>query len=577
MLNYFKDNDNINRFLTNLSLSYQIVKDLTYKVTFGYDQSKGERVSFADPRLITFSVGNIVDRFGRVLDGSSLSGQGRSSKQGYTLKTTLIEHTLNYNKHFGNGQNIDAVAGYSYQKTTSLQPLEWAWGTSTPVVGPADLFTKDFNSFTNHYTDLTYNGQNELQSFFGRLNYSIKEKYFLTGTVRIDGSTKFGVNNKYGTFPAFAAKWRLIKESFAEKLGNVFSDLSIRANYGILGSQDGINDYSAVFLNLNKDTLTKNIWTGNPDLKWEQAATTGVGLDFSLLNNRLSGTVDYYYTKRKDVLFYGPTPGGFAPTSNWFINLPGFVINSGVEVSLNYTAIKSSKFSWNINYNMTFLHNDVKDLKQIVNTGAVNGQGLSGAYAQTIQDGYPLFTWKMPEFIGFDGNGDARYADGGKDHLLGSALPKFTAGLTNSFTLGRWNASFFINAVTGFYVYNNTANALFLKGSLKTAHNVTYEVANSPEDPINPGSVSSRFLEKGDFIRLSNVNLSYTFDVKSTSMIKSFSIYASGQNLALITGYSGLDPEVNVDHQINGFPSRGFDYAGYPKPRTVSLGINLGF
>jgi iron complex outermembrane receptor protein len=183
----------------------------------------------------------------------------------------------------------------------------------------------------------------------------------------------------------------------------------------------------------------------------------------------------------------------------------------------------------------------------------------------------------MPEFLGFDGNGNARYADGAKDKLHGSALPNFTAGLTNNFSLGKWNLSVFVNASTGFYVYNDTANALFLKGSIKTAHNLTYEVANSPESPINPGSVSTRFLEKGDFIRISNVNLSYSFDVKQNRAIKSLSVYASGQNLALFTNYSGLDPEVNVDKNIGGFPSRGFDYVGYPKARTFTFGVNLGF
>ena len=184
----------------------------------------------------------------------------------------------------------------------------------------------------------------------------------------------------------------------------------------------------------------------------------------------------------------------------------------------------------------------------------------------------------MPVFAGFDGNGNQRFANNDPgDKLLGSALPTFTAGLNNSFTFGKWNASFFLNTSRGFYVYNNTANALFLKGSLKTAHNVTNDVANSPESPINPGSVSTRFLEKGDFIRLSNVSVSYSFNVSSIKAIKSLTASLSGQNLLLFTKYTGLDPEVNVDHQIGGYPSRGFDYAGYPKARTMSLGINVGF
>jgi iron complex outermembrane receptor protein len=581
MLAYFEDKDNINRYLSNLSLTWQIFSNLSYKVVFGYDRSKSERLSFADPRLSSNAFGGTNTIFGVNLN-NPISGNGRAFKQNLDLKSLLLEHYLTYDKSFAGGHVINAIAGYSYQSYETDYAGRIAWGLNTPVVSPTDNFVKDFNNFTDYYDDIPNFSKSVLQSYFGRVNYSLLDKYFLTATVRADGSSKFGLNNKYGVFPAFAAKWRLIRENFAESLGNIFSDLSIRVNYGILGSQEGIGAYDAVNLRQvykgnNTDHDTSFIHSGNPDLKWEEAATTGVGLDYASRNSRFSGSIDYYYTKRKNLLFYGPTPGGFAATSNWFTNLPGFVINTGLELSLNVIPVKTNKFTWNVNYNMTFMHNVVRDFGQIVNTGAVNGQGLSGAYAQTIVDDYSLFTWKMPVFEGFDKDGFAIYANGGTDQLLGSALPKFTAGLTNSFTFGQFSASIFLNAVTGFYVYNNTANALFLKGSLKTGHNLTYDVATSPESPINPGSVSTRFLEKGDFVRLSNVNLSYALDIKNKNVIKAFSIFVSGQNLALITDYSGLDPEVNTDHNINGIPSRGFDYTAYPKPRTFTLGINLGF
>lgn len=581
MLAYFNDNDKNNRSLTNVSGSYEFIKGLVYKATFGYDYSTSERLSFADPRLSSNAFGGTNNVFGKDL-GNQIEGNGRGVKQNLNLKSILVEHTLTYDKSFNNNQIINAVVGYSYQSTEADYKGRVGWGLGTPVVKPTDMFAQNFGGFKNYYDFVPDYSKYELQSYFGRVNYTIADKYLLTATMRIDGSSKFGVNNKYGYFPAFAAKWKLLKEDFiAKSLGNIFNELSIRANYGVLGSQDGLGPYDAINLQQkyigNSGSLeTQFIHQGNPDLKWEQAATTGVGLDFSTSSNRLSGTVDYYYTKRKNLLFYAPTPGGFSAQSYYWVNLPGFVINKGFEFSLNYSAVKTKKFTWDINYNMTFIKNTVQDFNVVVNTGAVNGQGLSGAYAQTFANGYPLFTWKMPTFLGFDGNGNARYAAGGKDQLQGSALPKFLAGLTNSFTWGNWNASVFFNAVTGFYVYNNTANALFLRGSIKTAHNVTYEVANSPESPINPGSVSTRFLEKGDFIRLSNANIGYTFNVKGKT-IKSLTISASGQNLALFTKYSGLDPEVNIDHNINGVPSRGFDYTGYPKPRTVTLGINVGF
>jgi iron complex outermembrane receptor protein len=584
MLNYFDARDNINRLLTNVSLSYKILSSLTYKATVGYDNSKSKRNDYADPRLSGNAFGGNNNVFG-VDYQNPISGNGRGFQQDLTVKSLLVEHTLTYDKSFKNGHDINAVAGYSYQSSETEGSAIVAWGLATPVVAATDVFVKDMNNFKNSKAGyIPFYSKNELQSYFGRVNYTINNKYYFTATVRMDGSSKFGTNNKYGTFPALAAKWKLINEDFAAKsLGKLFNEFSIRANYGKLGSQDGLGAYDAVdlqqtWIGNSGAKETQFLHQGNKDLKWEIATTTGAGLDFAFKGGRLSGTVDYFHSDRTNILFYGPVPGGFSATSYYFQNLNANVINKGWEFSVNYNAVKGKKFSWDINYNMSFINNKVSNLAATVNTGAVNGQGLSGAYAQTITNGYSLFTWKMPVFAGFDGNGNQRFANNDPgDKLLGSALPTFTAGLNNSFSLGRWNASIFFNTSRGFYVYNNTANALFLKGSLKTAHNVTNDVASSPESPINPGSVSTRFLEKGDFIRLSNLSVSYSFDVSSIKAIKSLTASLSGQNLLLFTKYTGLDPEVNVDHQIGGYPSRGFDYAGYPKSRTLSLGINVGF
>ena len=536
-------------------------------------------MSFADPRLgSAFSGTNNI--WGKNLE-NGINGNGRGVKQNVDLKSLLVEHTLAYATSFGNSV-LDAVAGYSYQKAEYDFKGAVGWGLNTPVVLPTDVFGKSYNQFKNYYDFVPGNDEWELQSYFARVNYTIADKYLFTATVRTDGSSKFGRDNKYGTFPAFAAKWRLNKENFAAStIGKVFSDFSIRGNWGKLGSQDGIGSYDAIDLNQTynnpgEQPRTEFRHQGNKNLRWEESTTTGFGVDFTLANNRLSGTVDYYHTERKNLLFFGPTPGGFGAGANYFSNLPGYVLNTGWEFSLNYKVIQAKNFSWDVNYNMTFQHNEVKDLKQIVNTGGVSGQGLSGAFAQTIADNYSLFTWKMPVFLGFNGNGYARYADGSRDQLLGSALPTFFAGLTNNFTIGRLSASIFVNGSTGFYVYNNTANALLLKGSILTAHNIDYRTANSPENGINPGSVSSRFLEKGDFLRISNASLNYLFPLKN-KYVKTLSITLSGQNLALFTNYTGLDPEVNVDKNINGYPSRGFDYTGYPKARVFTVGVNLGF
>ncbi|OYZ02088.1 MAG: hypothetical protein B7Y37_02990 [Sphingobacteriia bacterium 28-36-52] len=581
MLAYFDDRDFVNRFLTNLSATYQITPSLSYRAVLGLDNSKSERTAFADPRLGANAYGGTINVYGKDYQ-NPIQGNGRGTRQNLETKSTLIEHYFTYDKTFNNVHAINAVAGYSYQSFQTSYTGNFGWGLNTPVVAPTDVFVKDYSKFKNYANFVPGFDKNELQSVFARVNYTYNDKYFFTATVRSDGSSKFGSNNRYGTFPAFAFKWRVMEESWAKNtLGKLFSEFNIRANYGKLGSQDNLGSYAALNLQQTFDVgngpVTRFIQQGNPDLKWEEVATTGIGLDFTSKNGRLSATVDYYKNERTNMLFFAPTPGGFAPQSNWWINLPGNVTNKGWEVSVNYKVIKGNKFNWDVNANVTTVSNNVTGLPTPINTGAVSGQGLTGAFAQTLTNGSPIFTWSMPVFQGFDGNGNARYAAGAANQLVGTALPKMFAGLTNNFSYGRWNLSVFLNAVTGHYIYNNTANALLLKGSLRNARNVTNAVGNGPENPFNPGSVSTRFLEKGDFIRLANMNLSYAFDIKSGKAIKTLTAFASGQNLALFSKYSGIDPEVNVDKSINGIPSRGFDYTQYPRPTVITLGINVGF
>jgi TonB-linked SusC/RagA family outer membrane protein len=580
MLAYFDDRDFVNRFLTNLSATYQITPSLSYRAVLGLDNSKSERTAFADPRLGSNAYGGTINVFGRDYQ-NGIQGNGRVTRQNLETKSTLIEHYFTYDKTFNNVHAINAVAGYSYQSFQTSYTGSFGWGLNTPVVTPTDVFVKDYAKFKNYANFVPGFDRNELQSVFARVNYTYKDKYFLTATVRSDGSSKFGSNNRYGTFPAFAFKWRVLEEAWAQKtLGKLFSDFNVRVNYGKLGSQDNLGSYAALNLQQTFDVgsgpVTRFIQQGNPNLKWEEVATTGVGVDFTTKNGRLSATVDYYKNERTNMLFFAPTPGGFAPTSSWWINLPGNVVNKGWEFSVNYKLVKGNKFNWDVNANVTTVSNNVTGLPTPINTGAVSGQGLTGAFAQTLTNGNPIFTWSMPVFQGFDGNGNARYAAGAANQLVGTALPKMFAGLTNTFSYGRWNLSVFLNAVTGHYIYNNTANALLLKGSLRNARNVTYAIGNGPENPFNPGSVSTRFLEKGDFIRLANMNLSYAFDIKGKA-IKTLTAFASGQNLALFSKYSGIDPEVNVDKSINGIPSRGFDYTQYPRPTVITLGINVGF
>ncbi len=593
MLNLLDDKDKINRLLTSLSLSYKIADGLTFKTTVGYDKSNGLRNSFTDPRL-----GNVGDNQTKVFGqsyGNATKGNGRATVANNSSNNLLLENLFTYNKVFNKKHDLNAILGTAYQKTQNKSDGIVYWELNNPVANSNDVFTKETGSFKKSAALFVPQfSQSELISYFGRVNYSYDDRYLLTGTLRIDGSSKFGKNNKYGTFPAFGAKWKILNETFAAPLQKVFSDFSIRANWGIIGSQDGLGAYDAQ--NLVETFITSapgaspvttgstTLHQGNDNLKWEQATTSSIALDWVSRNRRFSGTIEYYSTDRKNLIFYGPTPGGFSATSYYYQNLPGIVNNKGLEVSLNYQIIKSNKFNWDVSYNMTFMSNVVKQLpeKLVLLTGEVNGPGLSGAFAQKIQNGSPLFSWYMQDFTGYNLEGKPTYKTDANgvailDVVGKSALPKFNAGLTNNFSFGRLNASIFFNAVAGNYVYNNTANGHFLAGILKNGGNVTRDVVASDENPLSPGTPSTRYLEKGDFIRLANAVLGYNFNVTKLKFIKSLNLNVSGQNLLLITSYSGLDPEVNTDKQLNNLPSRGFDYESYPRARTVTFGLNVGF
>jgi iron complex outermembrane receptor protein len=568
MLNQIDDKDNINRFLNNLTLTIKLFEGLSYKGNIGVDVSRGLRKTFYDPRIVGFTDQTNIRDF----NVPSATGNGRGILQHTELTSATTEHTLNYDKKFSDNSTLTALVAYSYSNYKNYSRNDFGWGTTTP-----GQYVKNYNEFKNH---LAYpvgdSSSYKLQSIFARVNYSYKDKYIFSGIIRRDGSSRFGNNNKYGNFPAGGFKWRISNESFAPK--NLFDDLSLRLNYGQTGNQEFPSYASLALRQLNYyGTSSTPLNAANPDLKWETQTAYGAGIDFTMLNGRLSGTIDYFNKSQKNLLFLQDLAQPAANTRYW-VNLPGNVRNTGLEVGLLFQAIQGKKFSWDINYNMTFVKNRIENFgNRNVITGNIDGQGLSGAYAQFFGNGYPLYEFNVAQYNGLDANGFGIYPDGidaATPH--GSPLPTFLAGINNTFTYGNWSLSFFINAQTGFYIYNNTANAFFYKGNLVSGRNVTTAVAATNENPLNSGEVSSRFLEKGDFLRMSNASLGYTFPMKKMA-IKTLRVALTGQNIFLITGYSGLDPEINTNKERNGVPSRGIDYTSYPSARTFTLSLNASF
>lgn len=568
---FSNDETNTIRALGNLNAEVQIVDDLKFKTVVGFDRSLSSRKAAFSPLLKAAQIENV----------------GQVYFTDIETNNSLWENYFTYDHDFGN-VSLNALAGYSYQRFEYFSKNSNATnfrvddlGLMINNVSSADN-SKGFGSIING----SNSNVDELQSYFGRVNLGLSSKYLITATVRADGSTKFGSGNKYGVFPSFAGKWRLIEEDFVPK--NVFSDLGLRLGYGITGNQElphnlyqerrryggaGINNSSSI----NNGGFS-TVAFANPGLKWESTKQFNAGLDFGFAAGRLSGSIDYYYKNTNDLLFqvFSAQP---APSPFVWRNLDADVINKGLEIALNAIVVDANDFEFEINANAAFNKNVVENLLGVYDTGAINGQGLTGAFAQRIASGQPLFAYFLREFGGYDEEGNSIYPNGDFQQFLDGASPNptVTGGLTTNFKYKNLSLSAFFNGVFGNYIYSNTANAFFTKGSFANGRNVTKDVVNSKEGPLNAPDVSTRFLEKGDFVRLANVNLGYTVNTGKNSAISSLRFFLTGQNLALFTNYSGQDPEVNTNKQINGIPSFGIDYTAYPRSRTWTLGANISF
>ncbi|RAK02205.1 iron complex outermembrane receptor protein [Larkinella arboricola] len=563
LLEMIDDQGRTRRTLGNLGATWRIIEGLSYKFNLGLDNSVSERRTSIRRNIPGFDIPNKA---------------GRAIIQNRDRSSTLLEHTLNYNRKLGPG-NFDGLVGFAYQKFQN----RGAFIQAEQFLPEADEFFPYANNIgavnnqgsTKAYFAGSDRNQSELQSYFGRVNYNINDRYLLTATVRVDGSSKFGPNNKYGAFPSFAGAWRVSDESFLAGKG---VDLKLRANWGRTGNQEfppNLTQFRRGF-DPNNAASSPDI-TPNPNLRWESTRQWGIGADLGFLKGRLTATIDFFNKNTSDLLFEALYAQPAPARSRW-INLDANVINRGIELGINYDVLTGQDFTWSISANGTYLKNEVTNFSGLYNTGAINGQGLSGAYAQRIVGGRPLFSFFMPSFTGYDDQGFGAYTDPSLGlSYQGTAIPNYNWGLTNTFGYKNWGLMMFWAGAGGNYIYNNTANAIFTKGNLRNGRNVTKDAASSPENAVNPPLVSTRFLEKGDFGRLSNLVVSYNLPLPKSSAIRSLRFSLTGQNLLLITGYSGLDPEVNTNKAIDGIPSLGIDYTSYPSQRVFTFGINAGF
>jgi iron complex outermembrane receptor protein len=435
MINEIDDNGITNRTLGNISATWRILNGLSYKLNFGVDNATAIRRTAIRPNLpgFTANVNNLPVQTGF----ANVSNRFRGN--------ILLEHTLNYSGKVGVG-TLEGLLGFAYQKFENRGHFQQAARFLQDVINANIPLYDAMSGVDNKGNNKAYFGgsdrsQNELQSYFGRLNYNILDKYILTATVRVDGSSRFGANNKYGAFPSLAFAWRLSEEGF---IPEAFSDLKLRLNWGLTGNQEYPGNTSRVIYNFDPNNAAATAQNNpNPNIKWEQTQQYGAGLDFGFMNGRLNGTIDYFKKGTKDLIFQAFQAQPSATQYVW-VNLPGNVNNEGVELTLGYDVIRTDKFNWNVAYNMTHVTTKVTGIGTIINTGEVNGQGLSGAYAQQIREGYPVGAFFLRDFAGYNESGLGVYPNGEALTYAGNAIPKFNFGLNNSFTYGNWDLSLFL-------------------------------------------------------------------------------------------------------------------------------------
>jgi iron complex outermembrane receptor protein len=518
------------------------------------------------------------------------SGYGRRAYGNYESK--VLESTLRYNREFGL-HNVNVVAGYSFQE-------DFNTGFAAQGRKPFLDYTQsnDLGLMLNvNAGDISsYKNSNRLISFFGRAIYNWNSKYFVTATLRRDGSSRFGINNKWGWFPSASAAWRISSEDFMDNL-DFINNLQLRVGYGITGNQEFANYTSlAYYVNagtsINFETGEESILfafshNSNPDIKWEENAELNIGLDFGILEDKISGSFDFFQKRTYDLLGDYTVPVPPYPVDRIYANVGEFKV-TGFEAFVQVYPVRNKNFDWKTSVVFSTYKQDVVSLSNdefnwsARREGWLQGRGLVGDlnWTQIVEPGKSLGTWYMPEYAGISQDGKFLFytASGGvtrdlenaERRVVGSAQPDFELGWSNYFTFYKnWDLSFSLRAVYGYEIFNTTklifGNPVWLP-EINVLESALDEAARGLND--NP-KLSSYYLEDGSFIRLDNISIGYNF--KNVGMVRNIRLYFTSNNLLTITNYSGIDPEISFSGLSFGLDQ----YNVYPKTRTFTFGVNV--
>ena len=633
LIENFRSVLNNTRFLANLSVGYQFTPELSAKVFGSYDYSDGQAIAAFTPEV--FGVANIsgfgdvqfntlenentqlditinfVKEWGNfkldLLGGYSFQRFDRNgfNSQGRGLRTSNLDAI------FDNVENqfdiVSDAIGQDFQQFGFDTGGQNFFGTFNPnAANQEDIFPNfdlpGFERLLDAYTALLFDNSDDFVSFFLRSNFSFAEdKYNLTATARYDGSTLFGEDNQFDFFPSAAFAWNLHNEDF---VGENVSTLKIRAGAGLVGNSQGLTFGNAFFRQNRQFTGFNGATTINgpgiqfignnePDLQFETTFDLNLGVDFGFNNDRFNGSFNIYRRATDDLLLPQVIP---APQVQGveavFGNIDeGTVINQGVELQLGYDFVQTDDWTFGANFNISYNDNELQDFTvetpngtedaPLIQAGPINGNGLTNAFAQAIGNNQPLFSFFTAPFEGLDDDGNPVFGEAGFSDR--SALPSLNGGLSLYASYKNWSLNTFFNYQGDFYVYNATDLALFSPGNFAQTQNVPQSTLNAilgGENVAGTVAVSDRFLERGDFLRLQNATLAYDWPLSDDNFLDALRLSITGQNLFLITGYSGLDPEVSVNTgfiNAQAVPTRGIDLAQVPRPTTITLGLNARF
>lgn len=599
-----KDDTKYNTLTGNFTTEVKLPFDLQYNLNISYQNTTSLHGEYYGSYYGKYPTSNFYNNpdpgigIAHTLIGSLFGVNGSAFRNSYQNTFKAVESFLTWNRKFGN-HNVNAVVGYSWQENTYGEGLSVS-STNFPSdnLGYTNLVLGNPYAISSYRinlgSDLTY-GQTRLISDFGRLNYNYNDRYLLQASIRRDGSSVFGENNAWGYFPSVGAGWRISNESFM-KNQKIFNDLKLRFSYGVTGNSGGIGAYTSKLIYGITGTYYNNgvqenaygpIQGSNPDLQWEEVATTNVGLDFTILKNKISGSLDWYNKNTTDMLFRYNVSASLVPGGAIWAN-GGSINNKGLELSLNATPVATKKLTWNTTFNIATNKNEITSLLgpyangDSIRYSDPEGPGQTGATLQLLKVGKPIGQFFSLRYAGKDQNGVSTFykRDGttttspaiGTDYFyVGDAQPKILMGWSNSVRYGNWDLNIFLRGVFGNKIFN--ATRADLSYTLAAAQNNILNSAKDDKITDNRNSYySTRYIESGSYVRLDNATLSYTFG-SPVKGITNLRVYATGNNLFTITNYSGIDPEIN-----QGGVSPGIDYNNfYPKTRTVMFGINLTF